>query len=342
MELQKVSEADRGGIELVKSETGIVTKFPSLSLSAESPVSPSVKVTVEKLPLPMEVGKLYGHSDVLFDQETENMQRLASQAEALNSLPEDQRPRELLKLFRSNVHYAYNAVVSELTKTNPELAEWVSKNTGLDSSGGNQVKLSDIIDKGYGVCRHLSVGYLWLASKAGLEGTLMVSGSSGITNIQRTDNGEYLFKSADIGQEVGAHAWSELKLSNGRWIPVDPSVQLVGDTEEGLEMFRKARYEGVGNEGIDTEASPRNKLFVTTSTKKGVVFMPGEATAKAEYILELGSTRPTHKIEIRKNGVKSETIPPTNEPYSGPGELKVAVSPWEKILKLIVVDAQVA
>lgn len=339
MEQQSVSEPDRPEINIAKSETGIIATFPSLALSAENPLSPSIKVIVEKLPIPMKIGKDYGHGDVLFDQETENMNRLASQAEALRSLPEEQRPSELLKLFRSNVRYAYNAVVSELAESNPELSEWVAKNTGLDSSGGTQVKLSDIFDKGYGVCRHLSVGYLWLASKAGLEGTLMVSGPVGITNIQRTDNGEQLFKSTDVGQEVGAHAWAELKLSDGRWIPVDPSVQLVGDTKEGLDMFRKARYEGVGYEGLDTEASP-SKLFVTTSTK-GVVFRPGEATAEGTYMLKLASTQEKHKITIKKGeGVKSEITPPTNEPYSGPGELKVAVSPWEKILKLRMVDAQ--
>ncbi|MEK9156273.1 MAG: transglutaminase-like domain-containing protein [Patescibacteria group bacterium] len=215
--------------------------YPNLNLTEHNPTSPEVTVTIEKQPTKIVEGETYCNGAVLVDTESESMRSLATQEEALKELPEAQRPGAVLKLLRENVHYAYNDVIDAIAQTNPDLAAWVAKNTGVDSHVF-KLPLSQIIDKGYGVCRHLSVAYLWLAQKAGLEGTLLTSDYRGITNVERRDNGKQLFKSVAVGEPLIPHAWTEVRLSNGEWVPVDPSVMLVGDTEEGMQTFQEAGY----------------------------------------------------------------------------------------------------
>lgn len=217
MEFPTPSEIE-SNVDIVKSETGAIVTFKELSLTGDNPTSERIRVRVEKQPLRLVPGNTYLRNEIVFDQETEYMQELAHQAEALTAVPERERPRVVLELFRRSVHYAYDDIVEKLQEANPELAKWVAENTGLSCKTGIKVKLSDIIDKRYGVCRHLATGYLWLAQKAGLEGTLMVSELGGITNIKRSDTGEQLFRSAPVGVGLAHHAWAEIRLSDGSWV----------------------------------------------------------------------------------------------------------------------------
>lgn len=98
------------------------------------------------------------------------MQSLATEAETLLELPENERPARVLEILRSKMHYAYNDVIEKLSETDPDLAKWVAENTGLNASSVSNVTLSELMERGYGVCRHLATAYLWLAQKAGLKG----------------------------------------------------------------------------------------------------------------------------------------------------------------------------
>jgi hypothetical protein len=154
-----------------------------------------------------------------------------------------------------------------------------------------------------------------------------------IKNIERIDSKEKLFKSAEIGGAVSGHTWAEVKLSDGRWIPVDPSTKLVGDTPENLEMFRQANYMAIGY-GLDAEGEP-SELSVEG---KGFVFRPGESQAESSYHLYLKSTRPTLRFSRSGGG----NIPPTNTPFSGEAKMNLKTGDTFFGMKLNIVDVKAA
>lgn len=135
-----------------------------------------------------------------------------------------------------------------------------------------------------------------------------------IKNIQRTDINEPLFKSVAIGETPEAHVWTEVQLSDSSWIPVDASTMLVGDTPEGLQIFKDANYLASTEFGLHCQASP----LEVSPWGEEPRFQPAEATAKGTYSVLLNSTRPI--LSTRGE------IPPTNTPYSGPAELRITTN----------------
>ncbi len=326
---QESVEQKEKGVEITFTKETASVLFHNLNLSSENPISPEIGIVVEKQPIELVEGKSYCNEAVLVDKETERMQALATQAEVFLELPENERPAKVLELLRDKMHYAYNDVVEELSKTNPDLGKWVVENTGPNTSSVHNIPLSEIIEKGYGVCRHLSPAYLWLAQKAGLKGVLL-SSIDGIKNIERSDTKQKLFKFSEIGKPVGAHSWVEIKTSDGQWIPVDPSTKLVGDSEEGLAMFREANYMALGGPGLEIGAEPRDQLNVDATS---IFFAPAEATASGKYSLELQSLKPTVRFG-------KENLPPTNVPYSGEGKLTVNTREQSSDLTLDIVEVK--
>ncbi len=326
---------DKGPLIELSPEKKIASvTFPNLELSAENPRSPEVRIVIEKQPIELVEGRSYSNHAVLIDKETEGMKTFAEEVETLLGLPEKERPARVLEIFRNRMRYAYNDTIEELSETDPDLAKWVAENTGLNSSASN-VPLSQILEKGYGVCRHLAVAYLWLAQKAGLKGVILGSDWSVLKNIKRRDTGEKLFKSAKVGQPITApHSWVEIKTSDGQWIPVDPSTNLVGDNEDSLAMFQEANYMALGGVGLGlkAEVEPRDKLSLMS---RPIIFSPAEARASGIASLELRSTKPTIRLE-------GEDLPPTNTPYSGEGKLTICTS--EKFggyaLKIVSVEEE--
>lgn len=291
--------------------------FPNLHLTAENPTSEEISIVLKKTPLRVEEGKSYGGNAVLIDTETKLMQELTTKAEEIKKLPEIQRPRALLALLGQYVKYAYNQTVEELANSNPSLAKWVAENTGLNSSVYG-VPLSQLFEKGYGICRHLSVAYLWLAQKAGIEGVLMRANHGVLKNIQRPDTGGKLFQTVELNQPGPNHAWVELRASDGKWIPVDPSTRLVGDTDEGLSMFRQANYMADATAGLNVTIEPKE---LSGAISSGAIFGPGEENStEGKHALLLRSTQPISSITRGK-------IPGTNEPYSGKGVFGVESAP---------------
>ena len=257
--------------------------FSNLHLTSEKPESPIIIVCFGKKPLPIKEGFIYGEKAVVFDRISPKMKELSIQAGLLKSIPEEQRPRAVMSLLRKHVQYAYDNVVTLLEKHDPVLAQWITENTGINSST-KLIPLSEIFEKEYGVCRHLSIAYLWLAQQAGLEGTLACSAPLVIRNIKRKDNNQPLFKCVPVGNGLVAHMWDEIRLSNGKWIPVDPSTQLIGDADEGFDMFREANYLMEGAYGYNHECVEGD---VVSSVETNPKFLPGAAFADAKIIVKL-------------------------------------------------------
>ncbi len=305
---------DQGGknAEISHTEKSGIVVFHNLNLTAENPISPEIEVSVKKKSIEIIEGESYGGNCILIDKETKKMKSLLEKAEELLEIPEIERPKKILEILRDKIDYAFDEAMDRLSKTDPELAKWVAENTGLNSSAHN-VPMSELLEKGYGICRHLSVAYLWLAQKAGLKGVLLNCPYGTIKNIERTDSKEKLFKSADIGQPVSAHSWVEIQTSDGKWIPIDPSTKLVGDSEESLAMFKDANYIANANMSLEAQAEP------TELWRRGgqMSFVPAEPTATTTYSLELRSARTIHRFG-------KENIPPTNTPYSGDGTLNLS------------------
>jgi hypothetical protein len=323
-----VAEQRGSGIEISVTKEMAMVLFHDLKLDAANPTSPEVTVVVEKRPVELVEGESYGSSSVLIDSETEKMQDLAKQAQALLELPEHERPAKVLEIFRHNMHYAYNDVIEQLSKVDPDKAQWVGQNTGLKRKASSNVPLSKIFENEHGVCGYLAVAYLWLAQKAGLKGVLL--GDQGaIKNIERSDTGQPLFRSVAVGKPVSAHAWVEIKTSDGQWIPADPSTGIVGDTEEGLAMFREANYMASGNLSLYDEAEPREQLY---SRDTPIFFAPAESTGSGKYCLELRSAIPP--LIKRK-----DSSPVTSIPFSGEGRLKITSRPvWGLALDIVDVS----
>jgi hypothetical protein len=318
--------------EIQYDRTHATIIYKGLNLNAINPTSQEVLLTVGKQPLLLSEGKSFAGFAVLMDQESEKMKQLSEQANSMRNLPEQQRIKEVLELLSNNVHYAYKDVVSGLYQKNQELAKWVEANVVVGART-TDIPLSEVIDKGYGVCGHLSVAYLWLAQKAGLEGTLMSCDHNTIKNIARDNTDEKLFKSTDIGQTVSAHMWAEIQTANNLWVPVDPSTRLIGDSEENLSMFQRANYIGNGNLGLDVDAQPKE----LTPKNTGVSFKPGEVTTQARYSLLLSSTMPTMRFAV---GSPPLNIPPTNVPYSGEGKLQINTTQFRGTVNLAILDVK--
>ena len=199
---------------------------PSVHLSSDSePLR--FRIKVEKIPTEIKEGERL--LNVIVDTDNEKLRPLLEQARELRNTPEEERPRAILELLSKNMKYAYDYRVEDLSETNPESAAWVTKHIGLHCRTDTEVKLSDLIKNGYGVCRHFSAAMLVLAKEAGMGGVLMTNSGKGsnnpktfITNIIRKDTLEPLFKLANVGGQLDhGHAWVEIKTSNG-WIPVEP------------------------------------------------------------------------------------------------------------------------
>ena len=86
----------------------------------------------------------------------------------------------------------------------------------------------------------MSAVYLAAGKSAGVKG--IVAGGH-IKNIERPDGKGLIFKSSELqrDQDVG-HAWVEIQLSDGTWVPVDVSTNMVASDPEMLDFFKNANY----------------------------------------------------------------------------------------------------
>jgi hypothetical protein len=219
-------------------------------------------LTIRKSVTPIEDGTVI--ESVTIDNQSPKLTKARQEAGHLKLLPERQRIHPLMAILDRNLQYAFPWVMDEVAQTDPNKAAWVEKNTGINTSN-SQLTLSQVFDAGYGVCRYLSVALLALGKDAGLEGAHLTyhprddDKSGNIANIIRKDNGRPLFRSVGVGETFDvAHTWVEFKMSDGTWIPIDPTPKLIGDTPQGLETFREANYTTDLNLVIQAEGLPND------------------------------------------------------------------------------------
>jgi hypothetical protein len=206
------------------------------------------------------------------------MKAISEECLRFKDLPEKEILHKILEILRKNIDYPFEEKVEEIRKDNPELADWIDKYVPINKFPlGGSNKLSDIFEKGYGVCGNLSLAYLYLAEKLGFKGIIFYGDE--IKNISRSDNKEALFKSREVGAPAPVHFWCEIRLSNGEWIPVDPSTKLVGD-DEGIDDFRRANYIGRAL-SLPIETNFKNPSDVVLNFPIKIDFLPGEKEGRA-------------------------------------------------------------
>lgn len=271
-ENKKEGEIDEA-IKISFSDKMAEIDFLNLDLKQEDDKSKSIEIVFEKQPTTLKKGEVYSQYTI-FDEESDKMKSITEECLEFKNLPEKKLLHKILEILRKNIDYPFEEKVEEIRKSDPGLADWLDKNTPIKNFPvGGLNKLSDIFEKGYGICGNLSVAYLYLAEKVGLKGVIFYGDE--IKNISRGDNAEPLFKSRDIGAPAPTHYWCEIRLSNGEWIPVDPSTKLIGD-ESGINDFKKANYIGRPSD-LPCEINPAPMLNFPIK----IDFLPGEKYGKA-------------------------------------------------------------
>jgi len=264
----------------IKNEGGVIeVSNPHVDLSSEGEPF-RLELTLDKIPTQIEEGAII--KAITIDRESPKLQEMLRQAQELTDIPEREKPRKILEILSSNVQYAYNDTLAELAETDPDLAQRVTNNIEDTYVRPTPLTLSEIVDSGYGVCHDLAVAMLVLGKEAGMEGSLQVypgirtdEAKYALKNVIRKDNGKPLFKGNNPGEIVHpGHVWVEFRTSDGEWIPVDPSPQLVGDTKEGMETFYDANYLSGTNHSLSIEGFPGH---VDVMNRKDNWFLPGEA-----------------------------------------------------------------
>lgn len=292
-----------------ETENKVTFHFKDLDLNQENPRSEEVQFVVEKQPITIQEGNIYPEgTGVIIDSNGSQIPTLLEKARDLQELPEEERIHKVLELVRKNLKFPYSESITKVSETNPSLAEWVEENIYPNSK---PVKLSELLEKGYGICKHLSALYLYLAQEAGLEGVYLSINRDTITNILRSDNGEPLFKMTAVGGKMPvAHGWVEIKTSSGKWIPVDPTTNLVGDTEDGLSMFKQANYIAEVT-GFKADITPSASI----DSRLNGFFEPAQSNTLASVYIQGNSSSNT------------KTKKTTYSPYKGDVELTVSHDP---------------
>lgn len=275
-------------------------KLPSFEVKKESGVfhitSPFVKVdaqkdpymlelTIQKQLTPIGLGTII--ESITIDDQSSKLKRMTEEARVLTDLPEKQRQRPLLAIVGQNMKYAYPWVMEQLANDDPELAASVDEKTSLKSWPSTLLTLSEVVDLGYGICRHLSVVMLVLAKSAGLQGAHMAyqpipdDPTSNIINVVRKDTGKPLFLSIGAGEPFArGHTYLEILMGSGEWIPVDPTTGLIGDTEDGLATFKEANYQANVGSVITTKGLPDSVYAIPASNLQ---LRPGESQRTGNY-----------------------------------------------------------
>ena len=274
------------------SEKEAKIEFSNLSFQNEQDHSKEFEIDFEKEPVVLKIGEKYAQYNI-YDSESGKMKSIVEEVLKHKDLPEKERLSKILEILRKYISYPYKETVEEIKKTNPDSAKWIEENLSLSDFPTNPNKLSDIFENGYGICGNLSLAYLYLAEKVGLNGVIL-SGDE-IKNIERSDNNGPLFKSRKVGEQAPSHVWCEIKLKNGEWVPVDPSTKLIGD-ENGISDFKRANY--VGRPVMlpcEIKTTPQLNCPIKIN------FLPGEKYGKANC--SVNKKRFLNKILFHTKGI---------------------------------------
>ncbi len=254
-------------IEIKK--VGNEQKFTILDvvISHEKPLK--LEFDIQKQPIYLKEGDQTDFEGVIVDHESEKVKSLLEESRLLKNLPEKERLHRVMELVRSNLKFPFKEELEEIGQETYNQVE----------EGSLPIRLSKLVELGYGQCRHFAPLYLVLAQEAGLEGQL-ASGDK-LINIIRTDNNKPLFKSVKPGESVASHQWVSIILKNGDWITVDPTKNLIADNQKALEMVTKANYqEDILGSSNSIEAPP-NIHF----DDSGMFFRPNTGEIKTDMLV---------------------------------------------------------
>jgi hypothetical protein len=259
-------EGDGGAFRIISPKIELASNLESLRFA----------ITVNKLPTRLELGqRIHG---IVIDNESPKLIDMRHKAASLQSLPKKDRILPLMDLVSQEIKYPFPSTLEQINKTDPEKGKRIQEYT---RNSHIPVTLSEIVDNGYGICRHFSLTALSLAIDAGLSGVhLKHEGSrdddqAKLLNVIRGDTGLPLFQSFGINERFdGGHSWIEILLDDGEWIPIDPTTGLTGLTPEGLETFRDANYKGILESSINDSGLP-NKVY----SRAQIFILPGDKSA---------------------------------------------------------------
>jgi hypothetical protein len=211
--------------------------FENVEITPDKPYEFSLRL--EKHPIEVNDGDELGSDAVKVRFEGE-LASLMEKATELKDLPEKERIAALVDLVRSKLSYPFPEAIEAAKKENPELGEWLEFYFGKNPKQSFGIDAGECISRGYGDCKIMSAVYLAAGKSAGLKG--IVAGGH-VKNIERPDTNSLIFKSSELqrDQEVG-HAWVEIQLSDGTWVPVDVSTNMIAPDPEMLEFFKNANY----------------------------------------------------------------------------------------------------
>ena len=211
-------------------------RFENVEITPEQPYE--FPLRLEKHPIEVNDGDELGDFGIRVKFEGE-LASLMEEAAEIKNLPEKERAVALLDLVRSKLSYPYPEAIEAAKKENPELGEWLDYRFGKNPKSFG-MDASECVRRGYGDCKVMSAVYLAAGKSAGLKGII---GGGGVMNFERPDTKSLIFKSSEYqaDQAVG-HCWTEIQLSDGTWMPVDVSANMVASTPEMLEFFKKADY----------------------------------------------------------------------------------------------------
>ncbi len=327
-----------------RSNGAIEASSPFVDLSSDGePIGFSL--TLQKEPTFIKPGIVI--EGLKFDKDNPSLAEIWGQIDRIKDFTEVKRPRKVLELLRSRVQYPYTWAMEELGQTDSQKAAWVERNVIAEGVMGPNLKLSEIVHCGYGICKHFATSYLYLAHEAGLTVALSTNGPDAVigggpgpvTNVYRRDNGEQLFKSCEVGKPIWAgHAWTEVGIGD-RWMPVDPTTRLVGDNDKELATFLDANYRAVSTYGIDFQFKHPHLLF---HRPRPLDFPVGNSIHTGTFTLNCEAEQRPGTLDPAKKAKYAGEIWPRPTSHSGPLKFKLeAFQSWSG-LSVSLLDMQEA
>jgi hypothetical protein len=219
-----------------------VLHFDNVKITPEKPFE--FDVHVKKEPITIKDGDRVTGNGIEVRHRGQLLE-LMTEAHALQELSELERIHKLVDLVHSKLTYPYPETIAQEQVQNPKKGKWLDE---VFAKGGWATQdVTSFLENGYGDCKVMVTTFLVLAQEAGLEGIACSdkNHSGALKNLIRPDTGKPIFKMGEIEQDVTfSHAWTEIQLSDGSWIPIDPTTRLIGDTPEMLNFIKAANYNG--------------------------------------------------------------------------------------------------
>lgn len=294
----KVRDSDQGSTK-TDNEGNVELFFPYVNLEPKKePLS--LFITLRK--------GITSISEAHSKEESSILEEMLKKARQLKTIAKRDRPRKVMEILRSHIKYSYEKTLSDLEASYPERVNAIRENNNMPFVQLSTLK--NAAELGYANCGPLSIGMLILGKEAGLEGAFLGNASdlgktkskdpNPIKNIIRSDTGEAIFKSGSpIGANIpAAHAWVEFKMDDDKWIPVDPSTELVGDTKEGMEIFKEANYRA--SPGILLNISPLPEGVIHLGTRD-LEFLPGESKHTGQLQILPEKDKYTGQLALKLN-----------------------------------------